>query len=253
MTAMMLNHPDEKIIEVGHEAPYSLSPASGERIIWVFPVYSWGVPPVVRKYIKKVEINPETAAESDGSNKRNKHYMVCTCGDDVGLTHKEWRRLIRKRGWRAVATFSVQMPNTYVLLPGFDVDSATVADEKLSKAPARIRAIARAIRHEARVDDVVRGGVPWIKSKILRPLFKTFLMSPKPFHYTDKCVGCGKCASQCPMDNIIMSKDGSYKRPEWGKNCALCLGCYHICPHHAVAYGHATEKKGQYSGPQGVK
>lgn len=252
MAALMLRYPGETVVELSNNPPMSLSLESGERVIWIFPVYAWGIPRVMKRYIKKVGMN-----SSD-----NPHFMVCTCGDDVGLTHLEWRKAIRKRGWRPVGSFSVEMPNTYVLLPGFDVDSPLKEEEKLSKAPARIRAIARAIRHEARVVDVVRGSVPWIKSHILRPLFLLFLMSPKPFHQTDRCVGCGLCASHCPMRNITMTRSESHgpnsktlrgSVPVWGRDCAMCLECYHVCPHHAVAYGNATSKKGQYSGPAGVK
>ena len=60
--------------------------SKGEKIIWVFPVYSWGIPPVVKKYIKLAKAMPDT-----------EHYMVCTCGDDVGLTHEMWRKLMRSK------------------------------------------------------------------------------------------------------------------------------------------------------------
>jgi len=239
MVALMLRHPGEQAIEIP-SVPDKIQLEEGERVVWVFPVYAWGLPPVVRRYMKEFPLAPG----------RGRHFMVCTCGDDVGLTHLEWRRMVKRRGWRPVATFSVRMPNTYVLLPGFDVDTAEVAGEKLSAAPARVRAIARAIRHEARIDDVTRGSVPWIKSRILRSLFHWFLMSPKPFHYTSGCVGCGLCAARCPMDNIAFGKD---RRPVWGKDCAMCLQCYHGCPHGAVAYGRATKGKGRYPGPSSYR
>lgn len=71
-------------------------------------------------------------------------------------------------------------------------------------------------------------------------------MSPKPFRHTEKCTSCGLCSRSCPMENIAMKPGG----PEWGKHCALCLRCYHICPTHAVAYGKATDGKGQYICPE---
>lgn len=204
---------------------------AGEKTVWVFPVYSWGVPPVVRRFIE----NSEGLGGSE-------HYMVCTCGDDVGLTALQWRKLLRRKGWRARGAWSVQMPNNYVLLPGFDVDSAAVRDAKLSACDECIKAVARGIRCGANVDDVVRGSLPWLKSKVLYPLFVRMLMSPKPFHSTDSCIGCGKCAAACPARNIVM--DG--RRPVWGRDCTMCLGCYHICPKHAVGYGSRTKSKGQY-------
>lgn len=208
-------------------------PADG-RIVWVFPVYSWGVPPVVEQWIERT-----SCTHLD-------HYCVLTCGDDAGLTAGQWRRLIERRGGRACSVFSVIMPNVYVLMKGFDVDSESVATLKLSRVPARIEDIAQHIAAgEEGIDDVTRGSFAWIKSKVIYPWFKRYAMSPKPFHATEACTGCGSCARHCPLHNITMV-DG---RPRWGDRCALCLRCYHQCGSHAVAYGKATEGKGRYLCP----
>lgn len=209
------------------------SVAAGEPVVWVMPVYSWGVPPVVVRFIRRCRLS------CDGSTV---HHLVLTCGDDTGLAHRQWRRLMAMRGWRAVSASSVQMPNTYTLMKGFDVDTAEVERAKLAAAPARIAAIVETIKSGVVTDDVVRGSWAWIKSRVIYPYFVRRCMSPKPFHATDDCIACGKCAAQCPMDNIVMEDS----RPAWGDRCALCLRCYHVCPRHAVAYGKATRGKGQY-------
>ena len=206
--------------------------SAGERILWVFPIYSWGLPSVVKTYIRNIKLN------NDGTT----HYMVCSCGDDIGLAHRQWRKEITRRGWEAMASYSVIMPNTYTLMKGFDVDSKELEQKKLSDAPTRIAEIASKIATSSNSDDVVRGSWAWVKTAIIYPYFKRYCMSPRPFHATDKCVGCGKCAKTCPLNNISMNDS----RPQWSKNCAQCLRCYHICPHHAVAYGNATKGKGQY-------
>lgn len=204
---------------------------SDTKIIWVFPIYSWGMPPLVREFMSL----------SQGLE-RMEHYMVCTCGDDVGLTHESWRRMMRRKGWRARGAWSVQMPNNYVLLPGFDVDPKPLEASKLEHSEDRIAEVARGISCGAKVDSVERGAQPWIKSRILYPLFIRFLTSPRPFHATAGCISCGKCSRICPVGNITM-KGGA---PEWGESCTMCLGCYHVCPCHAVAYGKITRRKGQY-------
>jgi ferredoxin len=116
-----------------------------------------------------------------------------------------------------------------------------IANHKLQEMPSRVTKIWHGIKCRARVDDVVRGAVPWIKTRLVYPLFMRFLTSPKPFHFTDACIGCGLCARVCPLKNISMQQN----HPHWGKDCTLCLGCYHACPTHAVAYGHATDHKAQ--------
>lgn len=59
----------------------------------------------------------------------------------------------------------------------------------------------------------------------------------------DSCIGCGKCARNCPVSAIAMEN----KKPVWVKEkCTLCLGCLHRCPVFAIQYGKHTKAHGQY-------
>lgn len=205
--------------------------------VWVFPIHSWGLPDFVVRFIKRV-------GSGCGLPFGGRHYMVCTCGDDIGLAHRQWRKLMSDKGWNTAAAYSVRMPNTYVVLPGFDVDSHDVASDKLDAARGRIEEVARDISAGSVSDDVVEGGFPWIKSRVIYPYFMRRMISPKPFMaLADRCIGCGRCVSACPLDNVRL--DAS-RRPVWGDDCTLCLGCYHVCPEQAVQYGGRTKGKGRY-------
>lgn len=232
---------EKRVVDMAHalmhkEMNYDLD--ESEPVGWVFPVHSWGVPPLVLAFIRHVKLTlfPD-----------NYHYMMCTCGDDTGLAHKMWRRAILEHDREPDATFSVQMPNTYTLLPGFDVDPKDVEQQKLAAVPMRIATVARRVKQRWQGDDVETGSWAWAKTRIVFPLFRRWGMSAKPFHTTDDCTTCGRCSRECPMENITIGAD-SY--PVWGNRCAMCLRCYHVCPHHAVAYGNATEHKGQYLCPR---
>jgi ferredoxin/flavodoxin len=246
---MLLNAASQKIVV-----------PSTEQLVWVMPVYSWGVPPVVETFIKKVKIK---------SDQEVMHYLVLTCGDDIGLADNQWSKLIGRRGWSPRGTFSVTMPNTYVCMKGFDVDTPEAAAAKVAAMPARVREIAEKIRRRFSDSDVTRGSWAWVKSAIIYPYFKAFCMSPKPFATTPDCNGCGKCARNCPLHNITISTSqhpplnttsatlddeptshnadatSHNPTPQWGNHCALCLRCYHGCPAHAVTYGKATAGKSQ--------
>lgn len=227
----MLRNPSETV----------LSAERGEEVVWVFPVYSWGVPPVVEKFIKGVKM--------EGSMSHAVHHAVITYGDDAGRTPAMWRKILTSRCARPGGVYGVKMPNIYVLMKGFDVDPESVAELKLAMVPGRMEEIARKIKANPRgrwETDVIAGSFARIKSGVIYPWFVRHAMSPKPFHSTESCIGCGKCSRSCPMDNIAMT---DMQRPSWGEQCALCLRCYHICPVHAVAYGKATRGKGQYLCP----
>lgn len=217
-----------------------IEPRDG-RVIWVFPVYSWGIPPVLRRWISSMQIP---------GGHRLWHFAVMTCGDDCGLADDTWRSALARRGWIGREAFSVQMPNTYVEMKGFDVDSPELAAAKIAAATPRVEVICSEIQTIQEEDawecqryrnDVVRGKFAWVKTRVIYPWFKRFAMSPKGFHATDECISCGLCAKSCPLSNIAMANG----RPQWGDNCAFCQRCYHICPRHAVAYSTATRGKGQ--------
>ncbi len=207
-----------------------------DNIIWVCPVYSWGLPPVMTDVMRNADIRPGTA-----------HDLVVTCGDDCGQVARQWRRLMKARGFDPVGAYSVQMPNTYVLMSGFDVDKAEVRDAKLAAFAERTARVAASIKERAQCDDTVKGSFAWFKSRIIYPWFMRYAISPAPFHCDPaRCTGCGQCARNCPLDNITMHPTDDGQRPTWGDNCTQCLRCYHICPVHAVRYGKKADKKGQY-------
>ena len=73
-----------------------------ESLGFVFPVHSWGMPKGL----------PELAASLrfDGyAPESNYCYMACTCGDDCGLTFRQWKRSIKEAGLQGDAGYSVLM------------------------------------------------------------------------------------------------------------------------------------------------
>ena len=44
------------------------------------------------------------------------------------------------------------------------------------------------------------------------------------------CIGCGKCAAQCPMNNIQMVE----KTAKASNQCTMCYRCINICPQQAI-------------------
>ncbi len=233
---------DEKVVSILDEAPSRIV-ADGSSFGLVFPIYSWGVPPIVTEYVRHLN------SEAVQALKKIPVWIVCTCGDDIGMAPEMLKKALEEKGLKLAGGWSVQMPNTYVLLPGFDVDSKELEEKKLLASESKIIEVAEKIANDIWEENYVRGALPRLKSGLLFPLFKKWGIFPDRWHYTDACVGCSMCAKICPVKNIEMRPTSHGPRPHWGKNCISCLACYHICPRNAVQYGKATRHKGQYHHP----
>ena len=215
-----------------------IMPADNEEPVgFVFPIYCWGVPPVMQRFIEKILLRIDASRYL---------FTICSCGDEAGTAMRTLSRKISKtRGRGADAVFSVIMPNTYVLLPGFDVDSREVETRKLSEAPERIERIAEVLKsRQTGIYDVRQGSMPALRSMIF-PVFEKWGVFPSKWNVSSACVGCGKCKAACPAHNISMVDD----HPVWGSDCYSCCACFHICPVNAINYGSITRHKSQYFCP----
>jgi NAD-dependent dihydropyrimidine dehydrogenase PreA subunit len=152
-----------------------------------------------------------------------------------------FKKLIKEKGWECRHTYSVQMPNNYIVFPGFDVDSKELELSKIENAKTTLPRILKAICDDKPIDEYIKGSMTFLKSRIIYPLFCKHAMSSRPFHTTEKCTACGLCAKICPTKNIIVTD-----KPVWGDHCTQCLACIHRCPEKTIEYGKVTQNKGRY-------
>lgn len=220
------------IPEMARQGRYDYTLSEGEKLGFVFPVYSWAPPQLVLDFVKQLQL-----AEKPGYV-----YFACTCGDQCGQTEKIFRKALKEKGWELSACFSVQMPETYIGMPGFKLDTEERAKEKIEAAKASVmRNIPRLINKEM-FSEMIVGSFAWLKSHLINNGFNKFALDDSKYRFTEKCISCGKCAEVCPLQNITL-EDG---HPKWNGHCTMCMGCYHHCPVNAIQYSKATEGKGQY-------
>lgn len=142
------------------------------------------------------------------------------------------------------AEFSLKMPNTHATASKILPPSA---EEKiLDKAEEKLVQINEMISKRRSALDSNKGSFPFIKTRILNPLFLNYFRPSRLFHSEKACRGCGHCVKACPMDNIRIEKG----HPVWGRHCENCFACFHTCPNRAIECGTLTLNKGRYYNPR---
>ena len=220
------------IPEAAREGHYDYTLAEGERLGFVFPIYSWAPPRLVLDFVKKLQLKA----------KPDYLYFACTCGDNCGLTEKVFRKSVEEKGWSLSACFSVQMPETYIGMAGFKLDTPENAKLKIDKANDLLKRNITRLINKKHFSEMVVGSLAWLKTYLVNPGFNRTATDDSKYHVTEACIHCGKCVDACPLKNITLEEG----RPKWHGHCTMCMGCYHHCPVNAIQYGKATAGKGQY-------
>lgn len=206
-----------------------------QRLDLVFPVYSWGMPEIVARFVERVALVHVDQV-----------FAVATCGGSAGGTLESLDRALRGQGRHLDAGFTVTMPGNCTPLYG-------------APAPARLEAaIASADERVARIADQLRTGsglaierdllpARWL-SHLLYPLFRSQVhASDRRFRVTHRCTGCGLCQRICPVGNIELDPE---KGPQWHHRCQFCLACLQWCPVEAIQYWRLTRGVRRYRHPR---
>lgn len=226
-----------------------------EHVGFIFPIHGWRVPNIVKEFLTKLTI--KTLGEDTS---HVKHYCFClvTAGDSIGKAMERFQQQLKNvavgDALSLKAVCSLIMPESYVGLPGMDVDTKEKELEKKELASKQLKEFSNILKQRPHKDSnqiwgwnqLIRGPIPSFFSGPVGGFFERFLITDKPFHVDSRrCVKCGICANVCPVSDI---KGGLGYEPEWLNNgkCLTCFSCYHHCPHHAIEFGKRTQKKGQY-------
>ena len=202
---------------------------------WVFvcPTYAWQPPRVFMEFLD--------ASVFSGSRDA---YFVMTCGGELGTVEPTLEAFCRRKQLRFRGVLQVIMPDNYLVM--FRAPEPDAAKRIVEKAGPVLEQGAEAVAALRDFPPRKTGALDRFKSGPVNRGFYRFFIKSKGFRTTDACVGCGKCAKLCPLQNITM--EGG--RPVWGTRCTQCMACLCLCPQEAVEYGKATVGKRRYQGPE---
>ena len=194
---------------------------NNDVIVLAYPTQFSNVPFMVKDYaIKNKEL-------WEGK----KVFLITTMGAFSGDGTGCLARVLKKYGAEILGGMQIHMPDA-------------VCDSKLLKKSLEEnkKIVGEAdIKIEKATQDIIQSG-KYPREGLSFPAHLAGLFGQRLWFYNkttdysrklkinDSCIGCGLCASYCPMNNLII-KDG--KAVNLGK-CAMCDRCISSCPKKAI-------------------
>ncbi len=200
-----------------------------DRLVFVTPTYGWRMPRIVSDFVEKTPFSGEKRA-----------WFVLDCGGEIGNAQKYIVKLCKNKGFEYMGVKGILMPENYIAL--FNAPDEERAKQIIKKAELPIKEAIETIDKGECFAKPRCNLYDRIMSSLVNDLFFKHIVKADKFTVSDKCIGCGKCAKLCPLNNIVLDNN----KPVWGKNCTHCMACICHCPREAIEYGKKSVGKPRY-------
>ncbi|MDR2836217.1 MAG: 4Fe-4S dicluster domain-containing protein [Bacteroidales bacterium] len=186
-----------------------------EIIGFVFPCFSFEVPPFVKNFIE------------NNSFSADYFFVIMTYGNTLGLGLHSFKKIAEQKNIKINYYNSVLMVDNF--LPLFSIESQLKKEPK-KKIGEKIGQI------KSDIDQKKSNELK--KQTFLQTVMNAFLrkinINNKPkfdkyFKINSKCNKCGVCEKICFKNNIKIKE-----KPEYLHDCSLCFACIHSCPTNAI-------------------
>lgn len=181
----------------------------------IFPVYGFGMPKMVRKFLERATWEAEYS------------FAIGTYGNLPGGAMVNVQKFAKNHGQHFDYAQSLLMVDNY--LPGFDMNDqiAKLPDKHIDENLYRIIADIQ----DRRTLDAAAGPVWKALTAVIRSGETLFMNGKQGQRYmiSQDCTHCGICAKICPAGNITVTDTVMFNN-----QCEGCLGCVHMCPQNAM-------------------
>ena len=188
----------------------------------VFPVYFWGLPRIVERFVAKIK----------PTNKDAYIFAIATCGGPVFGVLGELKKILLSKGTRL--QYGKRLITVTNYLPEYKAKDSVELWQKIDKEIVKLADTINNRKYNRVLSTTF----------VNRIIYKMFpdencdrLLTVAP-----ACTGCETCKKVCPVKNITM-RDG---KPEFLHKCEHCLACVHHCPSQAIDWNRKTQGKGRY-------
>jgi flavodoxin/NAD-dependent dihydropyrimidine dehydrogenase PreA subunit len=209
--------------------------AEADAIGILFPVYAFGLPKIMYKFVKNsLQIADDTYV-----------FSLTNYGSAGGPEAlRQLKALFKNKGSRLNAGFGLAMPSNYIPLGG--AESHNKQNKRFLAAAEKINQIAKIIKARPKNYFYKKSRIPlFISNFLYKFFFRNYGKDAKKFYVNDNCGACESCANICPVQNIKMVQ----KRPSWSDNCEQCMACLQWCPAVAIHRKGVPETRHRYQNP----
>lgn len=222
---------DANMVKISKNNLSIVEDTQSDKIGFVFPIYYWGVPVIVKNFIKNLLISKNAYV-----------FAIATYGGMVGTPFSQIKKVLAKKGVKLFASFAVNMPGNCQLM----LETASEEEQRklLKDEKKQIQIIASSIISNQKVEFKTNAIMNSVYNLLYTLTFRPRAVG-KNFWTDERCTGCGLCSNVCPASNIVMY-DG---KPKWNRECESCLACMQWCPQKSIQYKKVTIKRGRYHNP----
>lgn len=192
-----------------------------QEIVFGYPVQFSNIPKIVKDFI----------LSDTGIWKGKKVFVIATMGLFSGDGAGMLARLLSRYGAEVTGGLHLKMPDS---IGDEKALKRSLQDNRavISNAELKIKTAAQDMKNGVPPREGI--GIFYHMAGLFgqRLYFynKTKNYSDKLKIDTNKCIGCGKCVSLCPMKNIHIENNKAIA----DKRCTMCYRCVNRCPEQAV-------------------
>ncbi|OGS27789.1 MAG: hypothetical protein A2297_09980 [Elusimicrobia bacterium RIFOXYB2_FULL_48_7] len=216
-------HPDD--LPSGNRGQSSISPehAEAELIGIVSPVYGFGLPQLMAKFLRKLP----------PSKSNQKCFVFISSAGNEGICVMQAAFHLKRKGYDLTFARTFKLVSNWIMFETLP-DSETrknIFDENEKLLQGYMKDI---------IDDPSIKSVKYYHSNpamaaLLGIVYYGFVFFGrhflgKLFATNNKCNSCQYCHKHCPSKTVKWVE----KRPYWGWNCQQCFRCINLCPNGAI-------------------